>query len=690
MPTNNFFSLYSHGFARMAVAVPPLAVADVDFNLQQTLDLARQAAEAGAVVTVFPELGLTGYSNDDLFHQSALLEAAKEGLKVLLQESKNIPLLMLVGMPLAHEDQLFNVAVAVLDGRILGVIPKTYLPNYREFYEKRQFASAADAHSDEIILLGQRVPFGSQLIFVAGNFPGFKLSVEICEDLWSPLPPSTLASLAGATVIANLSASNATIGKADYRREICAAQSGKCVAAYLYSAAGQGESTTDLAWDGHAMIFENGRELAQSERYCSEAQLMCADIDLERLSNERMRLTSFRDTARLHKSTFEGFHTIKFTLPIPEGKVLLQRELERFPYVPASSLKRDERCFEAYHIQVQGLTKRLKSSGLEKIVIGVSGGLDSTHALIVAVRAMDLLGWPRENILAYTMPGFATSDHTLKNARDLMKSLKVTASELDIRPSCEQMLRDIGHPFSDGKPVHDVTFENVQAGERTSHLFRLANLHNAMVLGTGDLSELALGWCTYGVGDHMSHYNPNASVPKTLIQYLLRWIIETEAFDKSTLVTLQSIVDTEISPELIPHSEGDSSAPAQSTESAIGPYELHDFFLYYITRFGFSPSKVAFLAHAAWSDCTRGGFPHGFPADKQNEYTLAEIKKWMNLFLKRFFANQFKRSCIPNGPKVGSGGSLSPRGDWRMPSDANGRVWLDELRENVPDCKTSS
>jgi len=684
MPTHNFISFYSHGFARMAVAVPRLAVADVDFNLQQTLDLARQAAEAGAVVAVFPELGLTGYSNDDLFHQSALLDAAKEGLKVLLEESANLPLLMLVGMPLAHEDQLFNVAVVILEGNILGVVPKTYLPNYREFYEKRQFASAADAQSDEIILCDQRVPFGSQLIFAAANFPGFKLAVEICEDLWSPLPPSTLASLAGAMVIANLSASNATIGKADYRREICAAQSGKCVAAYLYSAAGRGESTTDLAWDGHATIFENGRELTQSERYCSEAQLMCADIDLERLSNERMRLTSFRDTARLHKSTFDSYRTIKITLPIPQEKVLLQRQVERFPYVPASSIKRDERCFEAYHIQVQGLTQRLKSSGLEKIVIGVSGGLDSTHALIVAVKAMDELGLPRENILAYTMPGYATSDHTLKNARDLMKSLKVTAIELDIRPSCEQMLRDIGHPFSDGKPIYDVTFENVQAGERTSHLFRLANLYNALVLGTGDLSELALGWCTYGVGDHMSHYNPNASVPKTLIQYLLRWVIEAGAFDKSTSATLQSIVDTEISPELIPHSEGDSSAPAQSTESAIGPYELHDFFLYYITRFGFVPSKVAFLAHAAWSDCKRGAFPQGFPADKQNEYNLAEIKKWLGVFLKRFFANQFKRTCVPNGPKVGSGGSLSPRGDWRMPSDASGKVWLDELEKNVP------
>jgi NAD+ synthase (glutamine-hydrolysing) len=683
MALDSFFSLYSHGFARMAVAVPQLRVADPAFNLEQTLTLAWQAAERDAVAAVFPELGLSGYSNDDLFHQSALLRAALDALQVLLDESEQLPLLMLVGLPLAHEDQLFNVAVAVLDGKILGVVPKTYLPNYREFYEKRQFASAADARSDEIILLGQRVPFGSQLIFAAENFSGFKLAVEICEDLWAPLPPSTLATLAGATVIANLSASNATIGKADYRRELCAAQSGKCVAAYLYSAAGQGESTTDLAWDGHAMIYENGRELASSQRFAQEEQLICADIDLERLSNERMRLTSFHDAQRLHKSTFAGFRTVEFTLDLPREKVLLERTLERFPYVPANAASRDERCFEAYNIQVSGLMQRLESSGLKKVVIGISGGLDSTQSLIVAARAMDKLGWPRQNILAYTMPGFATSDHTLQNARALMESLQVEAHELDIRPSCLQMLKDIGHPFAEGQPVYDVTFENVQAGERTSHLFRLANMLDAMVLGTGDLSELALGWCTYGVGDHMSHYNPNASVPKTLIQYLLRWIIETRRFDKSTLETLQSIVDTEISPELVPHAEGDSSAPAQSTESAIGPYELHDFFLYYITRFGFTPGKVAFLAHAAWSDRTRGAFPEG--VNKQNEYDLATIKSWLRVFLRRFFQNQFKRTCVPNGPKVGSGGSLSPRGDWRMPSDANAAVWIAQLEANVPE-----
>jgi len=671
--------------ARMAVAVPQLAVADPVFNLQQTLALAREAAARGAVLAVFPELGMTAYSNDDLFLQNALQQAALDALKVLLDESRELPLLMLVGMPLAHEEKLYNVAVAVLRGRILGVVPKTYLPNYREFYEKRQFASAADVHRDEIDLLGQRVPFGSQLIFAAQNLPGFKLAVEICEDLWAPLPPSTLATLAGATVIANLSASNATIGKADYRRELCAAQSGKCVAAYLYSAAGQGESTTDLAWDGHAMIFENGRQLAASQRFSRDAQLICADIDLERLSGERMRLTSFRDAQRVHQSTFAGFRTVEFTLDIPQENIPLERDIERFPYVPANAARRDERCFEAYHIQVSGLIQRLQSSGLQKLVLGVSGGLDSTQALIVAARAMDELKWPRQNILAYTMPGFATSDRTLHNALKLMESLGVTSHQMDIRPSCMQMLRDLGHPFADGKPVYDVTFENVQAGERTSHLFRLANLHHAMVLGTGDLSELALGWCTYGVGDHMSHYNPNASVPKTLIQYLLRWIIETGAFDKSTLETLQSIVDTEISPELIPHTEGDSSAPAQSTESTIGPYELHDFFLYYLTRFGFTPSKVAFLAHAAWSDINRGAFPAGVNNDRRNQYDLITIKSWLRIFVRRFFQNQFKRSCVPNGPKVGSGGSLSPRGDWRMPSDANSALWLEELEKNVPE-----
>ncbi len=536
-----------------------------------------------------------------------------------------------------------------------------------------------------MLLLGQRVPFGNDLIFDATNVEDFALHVEICEDVWTPIPPSTYASLAGATVLANLSASNITIGKAEYRRDLCAAQSGKCIAAYLYSAAGPGESTTDLAWDGHALIYENNELLAEAERFPAEEQIIAADIDLERLAQDRMRWTSFNDTVGDHLEKLRTIRRVGFTFEIPGGDIPLMRDVERFPYVPNDPAKRDERCYEAYNIQVHGLMKRLASTGIKKIVIGVSGGLDSTHALIVAAKTMDRLGLPRENILGYTMPGFATSDVTLKNAHGLMRALGINGTEIDIKPSCVQMLRDLHHPFSEGKPVYDITFENVQAGERTSHLFRLANFHNGLVLGTGDLSELALGWATYGVGDHMSHYNVNASVPKTLIQHLIRWVIASRQFDDETSAILQSILDTEISPELVPHAEDNREKPAQSTQEKIGPYELQDFNVYYITRYGFRPSKVAFLSHHAWSDRTRGDYPEGLPHEKHNEYDIATIKKWLDVFLYRFFKiSQFKRSAVPNGPKVGSGGSLSPRGDWRAPSDSEAVVWLEELRRNVP------
>jgi NAD+ synthase (glutamine-hydrolysing) len=490
--------------------------------------------------------------------------------------------------------------------------------------------------------------------------------------------------MAGATVIANPSASNITIGKADYRRLLCASQSGRCVAAYLYSAAGPGESTTDLAWDGHAIIYENGDLLAESDRFSSEEQITVADIDLERLAQDRMRTTSFNDAVGDAAARSRQMRRVGFQFRIPDGEIPLTRHVERFPYVPSDPLARDARCFEAYNIQAHGLMKRLQSAGIERVVIGVSGGLDSTQALIVAAKAMDRLGLSRQNILGYTMPGFATSQTTLANAHRLMRALGVTSSEIDIKPSCLQMLRDIGHPFARGEQVYDVTFENVQAGERTSHLFRLANLHNAMVIGTGDLSELALGWTTYGVGDHMSHYNVNASVPKTLIQHLIRWAITTTQFDRETNLVLQSILDTEISPELIP-GDGAKEGPGQSTEEKVGPYELQDFNLYYISRFGFRPSKVAFLCHSAWGDKTRGDWPDALPIEKRNQYDLPTIKKWLEVFLYRFFkTSQFKRSCLPNGPKVGSGGSLSPRGDWRAPSDSEAVVWLDELRRNMP------
>jgi NAD+ synthase (glutamine-hydrolysing) len=679
-----FGSIYSHGFIRAAVCIPFVRVADPSFNVEQTLGLARQAANLHAAVTLFPELGLSAYSNEDLFHQDALLDATRAAVARLVQESAALTPVLLVGAPLRFEEKLFNCAVAVYRGRVLGIVPKTYLPNYREFYEKRQFTSGRDAVSREVFFLGEQVPFGNDLVFTATSVPGFALHVEICEDVWTPIPPSTYGALAGATVLANLSASNITIGKAEYRRELCAAQSGKCIAAYLYSAAGPGESTTDLAWDGHALIYENNRLLAEAERFAGAEQVIAADIDLERLAQERMRMTSFNDSVGDHRERLRQIRYVPFDFQLPEDEVPLSRPVGRFPYVPSDPAARDRRCYEAYNVQVHGLMKRLTATGIEKVIIGISGGLDSTQALIVAAQTMDRLGLSRENILGYTMPGFATSERTLQNARQLMKALGITASEIDIRPAAMQMLRDIDHPFARGEPVHDLTFENVQAGERTSHLFRLANFHHGIVLGTGDLSEQALGWATYGVGDQMSHYNVNTSVPKTLIQHLIRWVIGTEQFDAATSAVLQSIVETEISPELVPGAQG-TDGPAQSTEQVIGPYELQDFNTYYITRFGFRPSKVAFLAHHAWGDRSRGDWPDLLPEESRREYDLPTIKKWLEVFLYRFFkTSQFKRSAVPNGPKVGSGGSLSPRGDWRAPSDSEATVWIEELRRNVP------
>ena len=682
----SFYSPYTHGFIRACVCIPFLRVADPAYNVAQTLGLARRASEMQAAVALFPELGLSAYSNEDLFHQDALLEATLAALGQLLEGSRELTPVLLVGAPLRFDGMLFNCAVAVYKGRILGVAPKTFLPNYREFYEGRQFAPARDAVSREVMLLGQRVPFGNDVIYEAENVPGFLLHTEICEDVWTPIPPSTYAALAGVTILANLSASNITIGKADYRRNLCASQSGKCVAAYLYSAAGPGESTTDLAWDGHALIYENSEKLAEAPRFSAEEQIIAADIDLGRLTQDRMRLTSFHDSIGDNHERLREIRRVGFEFHVPEGDIPLLRPRKRFPYVPNDVRERDEHCYEAYNIQVHGLMKRLTSTKIERIVIGVSGGLDSTHALIVAARTMDRLGLPRKNILGYTMPGFATSSGTKSNALGLMESLGITSHEIDIRPSCLQMLRDIGHPFIGGEPLYDITFENVQAGERTSHLFRLANFQNGLVLGTGDLSELALGWATYGVGDQMSHYNVNASVPKTLIQYLLRWVIASAQFDDRTSELIQAILDTEISPELVPHDGTDTTSPLQSTQEKIGPYELQDFHLYYITRYGFRPSKVAFLAYCAWADKLRGGWPDPFPEEKRSEYGMATIKKWLGVFLYRFFqTSQFKRSAMPNGPKVGSGGSLSPRGDWRAPSDAEATVWLKELEENVPD-----
>ncbi len=680
-----FGSLYSHGFVRVAAAVPHVRVADPAFNAERTLALAAQADRAGAALVIFPELGISAYALDDLLHQEALLRGVLAGLERIVMASAQLLPVIVVGAPLATEGGLFNTAVVIHRGAVLGVVPKSYVPEYREYYEKRQFRAARDAISDTVTLLGREVPFGADLLFAATEEPRFVTFVEICEDVWAVIPPSSYGAMGGATVVANLSASNITVGKADYRRLLSSSQSARAMAAYIFTAAGLGESTTDLAWDGQAMIHENGELLAEAPRFAADEQLILADVDLDRVLSDRAATSSYGDSIHDHREHVRALRRIEYAFGAPREPVRLAREYERFPYVPADPVSRGERCEEVYNIQVRGLETRLRATGVEKLVIGVSGGLDSTHALTVAVKVIDRLGLPRTNVLAYTMPGFATSAHTLDNARALMESLGVSAGEIDIRPSALQMLRDIGHPAGEGEKVYDVTYENVQAGERTSHLFRLANFHRALVVGTGDLSELALGWSTYGVGDQMSHYNVNASVPKTLIQFLIRWAIDTGQFSPAATSVLASVLDTEISPELIPHDDPDANIPGQRSEQIVGPYELQDFFLYYTLRFGFGPRKVAFLAHHAWHDRTRGIWPDLIPLDRRNEYSLAEIKHWLGVFLERFFhTSQFKRSAVPNAPKVGTGGSLSPRGDWRAPSDSTAAVWLAELAL-VPD-----
>ena len=664
----SFFDLHAHGFLRVAAAVPTVALADPATNAERIEELYERGAAEGAAVVCFPELALSGYAIDDLLQQEALQSAVLAGLARLAAASAARAPLLVVGAPLRFYGRLFNCAVVLSGGAPLGVVPKTYLPNYREFYEKRHFASARDANFSAVELLGREVPFGNDLVFRARGREECALHAEICEDLWSPIPPSTYAAFHGATVLLNLSASNVTVAKDDYRRRLAAGQSAKLVAAYVYTAAGQGESTTDLAWDGHAMIAENGALLAESERFSDEPALVTADLDLGRLVQERSRLSSWIDCAAEHAE--RTARAVPFDLVLPGTPALLRRPIERFPYVPSDPALRAERCSEIYAIQVTSLAQRLRATRIEKLVIGVSGGLDSTQALLVAARTMDRLGLPRENVLAYTMPGFATSQRTLESARELMRTLGVSAHEIDIRPSCEQMLRDLGHPWSEGRPVFDVTFENVQAGERTSHLFRLANQQRALVVGTGDLSELALGWCTYGVGDQMSHYNVNASIPKTLIRYLIEWVARERTTKAASARVLERILSTEISPELVP---AGASGELQSTEKTVGPFELHDFALYHTTRGGAGPAKLAYLLACAWSS----DLPVS-PAD--GKYPMAEILRWQREFLRRFFeTSQFKRSASPNGPKVGSGGSLSPRGDWRAPSDASAAPWLAEL-----------
>ena len=675
----SFRSIYRHGFVRVAACTARTSLADPATNADSILSIARDCDRRGVALAVFPELGLSGYAISDLLQQGTLLDAVERAIGDLIAASADLLPLLLVGAPIRHLGALYNTAVAIHRGRLLGVVPKVHLPNYREFYEPRHFVSGDGSDGGEIAIAGQRAPFGPDLLFAADDVAGFVVHAEICEDVWVPIPPSAQASLAGATVLANLSASNITIGKAEVRRLLCRSQSARCVAAYVYAAAGAGESTTDLAWDGQASIFENGGTLAETERFPSGDQVAVADIDLDLLRHERMQMGSFDQNRRRNAVPFRR---IGFRLDPPVADIGLERRVARYPFVPADPARLAQDCYEAYNIQVSGLTQRLRAAGIERVVIGVSGGLDSTQALLVCAQATDLLGLPRGNILAYTMPGFATSDHTKANAIKLMQALGVTWHELDIRPAASLMLKDIGHPFASGELRYDATFENVQAGLRTDYLFRLANQHNGIVIGTGDLSELALGWCTYGVGDQMAHYNVNAGVPKTLIQHLIRWAVASGQFAAPVPETLDAILATEISPELIPTREGETP---QSTEAVVGPYALQDFSLFYTLRQGFPPSKIAFLALHAWADAAHGAWPPGFPADRRMAYDLPQIRHWLGVFLKRFFAfSQFKRSAMPNGPKVSAGGSLSPRGDWRAPSDGNARAWLAELERNVP------
>lgn len=693
-----FRSVYDQGFARIAAVTAPVAPANPAKNAQTTIALLHEAQAQGVAVAVFPELNLTGYAIDDLFLQEVLLEQTLAAIESVRQATSELTVMAVVGAPLRQGNRLYNCALAIQGGRVYAVAPKTFLPNYREFYEKRHFASGANASATSITLpgvgdgpaasaaapaspSGAVVPFGNKLLLDFPHIPGMVLHMEVCEDLWVPVAPSAQAALAGANVLVNLSGSPITVGRADDRELLARSASLRCNAAYVYAAAGEGESSTDLSWDGQTMIYELGEKLAETERFPQGPRMAVADVDIRTLASERLRQGSFDDNRIEQQGTASDYRTISVPLVPTRADIGLRRPLDRFPFVPDDPARLAQDCYEAYSIQVAGLEQRLRAIGNPKLVIGVSGGLDSTHALIVAARAMDRLGRPRSDIIAITMPGFATTAGTKRNAIDLATRLGCTFEEIDIRPVATQMLKDMSHPFGRGEEVYDVTFENVQAGLRTDFLFRIANERGGIVLGTGDLSELALGWCTFGVGDQMAHYGVNAGIPKTLIQHLIRWVVAEKIFDDAVGATLLSVLDTEISPELVPSKEGE---PIQSTQAKIGPYPLQDFTLFQVLRRGARPSRIAFLAEKAWHDASTGHWPVGIPESEQVAYQLPEIRKWLELFIKRFFANQFKRSTLPNGPKVVAGGTLSPRGDWRMPSDASGAAWLSELERNVP------
>ncbi|KQZ70731.1 NAD(+) synthase [Nocardioides sp. Root151] len=685
----DFYSAYAQGFARVAACAVPVSIADPAANAATVIAQATECHQEGVAVALFPELCLTGYAIDDLLLQDTLLASTLSAIDDIVEASQDLLPVIVVGAPLVQGTRVLNCAVVIHRGSVLGVSPKSYLPTYREFYERRHFAPGDDRRDEWITLGGDEVPFGPDLIFSAADLPDLKLHVEVCEDMWVPVPPSAEAALAGATVLANLSGSPITVARAEDRRLLVRSASARCLAAYLYAAAGEGESTTDLSWDGQTMIYELGELLEETERFPEGARRSVADVDLGRIRQDRLRQGTFDDNRRTHEGRLSSFRTVEFTLEPPTGDIGLRRKVDRFPFVPDDAERLAQDCYEAYNIQVSGLEQRLRAIGGDswqpKVVIGVSGGLDSTHALIVAAKAMDRLGRPRTDIHAFTMPGFATGDTTKSYATRLSTSLGVTFEVLDIKPAATQMLDDLDHPYSDGESVYDVTFENVQAGLRTDYLFRLANHRGGIVLGTGDLSELALGWCTYGVGDQMSHYTVNSGVPKTLIQHLIRWVIDSGQFaadDSSGEINdvLREILEQEITPELIPTEEGEKP---QATEDSVGPYALQDFSLFHTLRGGARPSKIAFLAWHAWQDAEVGEWPPGFPPDRRAAYDLPVVRRWLEVFITRFFASQFKRSALPNGPKVSAGGTMSPRGDWRMPSDASPTAWLAEL-ENVP------
>ena len=639
------------GFVKVAAAIPAVKVADCRFNAQQTEAQIVVADGRGAQVVIFPELNLTGYSCGDLFGQQILLEQAELALMQVMNDTRQLDIISIVGMPVMANSTLLNCAVVFQKGKILGVVPKTYLPNYKEFYEHRWFASA-EAHPDTLTvrLCGQTVSVSANLLF---DTPDMCFGIEICEDVWAPIPPSSELALKGAEVIFNMSADTENISKHQYLRSLLAQQSARCLAGYVFASSGSGESTTDVVFAGNAMIYENGTLLAEADRFSFDEQLVMSEIDIEHLRAERLGNTTFAASVQKYGQS----PALHVTTEQVQGRGLaLTRSVEAHPFIPSGGQRLDERCEEIFSIQVAGLAKRLVHTGCRTVVVGISGGLDSTLALLVCVKAFDKLGLPRKGVVGITMPGFGTTDRTYGNALSLMGSLQVTCREISIKEACIQHFQDIGQDMS----LHDVTYENGQARERTQILMDYANKVGGLVIGTGDLSELALGWATYN-GDHMSMYGVNVSIPKTLVRYLVNWVAQT-GVDMLSRNTLLDIIDTPISPELIPADE--SGNIRQKTEDLVGPYELHDFFLYHFLRFGSRPAKIFYLAEIAF----------------KGVYDSTTIKKWLTIFFRRFFSQQFKRSCLPDGPKVGSV-SLSPRGDWRMPSDASAALWLKECEE---------